>query len=162
MPLVQVFFLAVALAVSAVPEGLPVAITVALSIASGRMAARHVIVRALPAVEGLGACTMIASDKTGTLTCNELMISRVDLLADGTVGPGFRRGICAARCELRWTKRHWTPQPRRRSTRLASAGVLCNEATLREDRRGPCIWAIPSMSPSSGAGREAWGSTGST
>ncbi|MDD3762901.1 MAG: HAD-IC family P-type ATPase [Nevskiales bacterium] len=66
------FVFAVALAVSAIPEGLPVALTVALAIAARRMALRGAIVRRLPAVEGLGSCTLIASDKTGTLTCNEL------------------------------------------------------------------------------------------
>ena len=72
----QVFLLAVALAVSAIPEGLPVAMTVALSIATHRMAQRHVLVRHLPAVEGLGACTLIATDKTGTLTLNRLTLEQ--------------------------------------------------------------------------------------
>lgn len=73
----EIFFLGVALSVSAIPAGLPVAITVAMAIASNRMAKRNVIVRQLPAVEGLGSCTLIASDKTGTLTANKLTIKRL-------------------------------------------------------------------------------------
>lgn len=71
MDMTAVFFFVVALAVSAIPEGLPVALTVALSIATKRMAKRNVIVRRLNAVESLGSCTVIASDKTGTLTLNQ-------------------------------------------------------------------------------------------
>lgn len=86
MPWLEVFLVAVALAVSAIPEGLPVAVTVALSVATRRMAHRHVIVRRLTAVEGLGSCTYIASDKTGTLTMNRQTVQRV-VLADGSVPP---------------------------------------------------------------------------
>ena len=71
MDYTAIFFFVVALAVSAIPEGLPVALTVALSIATKRMAKRNVIVRKLTSVESLGSCTIIASDKTGTLTVNE-------------------------------------------------------------------------------------------
>jgi magnesium-transporting ATPase (P-type) len=83
MDLTSVFFFVVALAVSAIPEGLPVALTVALSIATRRMAKRNVIVRKLTSVESLGSCTVIASDKTGTLTVNE-QTARIILLPDGT------------------------------------------------------------------------------
>lgn len=72
MEVSEIFMLAVALAVSAIPEGLPVALTVALAISMHRMAKRHVIVRNLVAVEALGSCTYIATDKTGTLTVNQL------------------------------------------------------------------------------------------
>ena len=77
MPLDEIFLLAVALAVSAIPEGLPVALTVALAISMRRMARRHVIVRRLLAVEALGSCTIIATDKTGTLTVNQLTARKI-------------------------------------------------------------------------------------
>ncbi len=77
MPLAEIFLLAVALAVSVIPEGLPVALTVALAIGMRRMAKRHVIIRRLVAVEALGSCTFIATDKTGTLTVNQLTVRRI-------------------------------------------------------------------------------------
>jgi len=80
-----IFLMAVALAVAAVPEGLPVALTVALSIGVTRMARRNVVVRKLAAVEGLGSCTLIAADKTGTLTRNELSVQLVHLPERGDV-----------------------------------------------------------------------------
>lgn len=85
MPAYDVFFLAIALAVAAIPEGLPVAMTVALSIATSRMAKRNVIVRKLTAVEGLGSCTFIASDKTGTLTLNRQTVQTMWLPEAGTL-----------------------------------------------------------------------------
>jgi magnesium-transporting ATPase (P-type) len=77
MPPNEIFLLVVALAVSAIPEGLPVALTVALAIGMQRMAKRNVIVRRLVAVEALGSCTYIATDKTGTLTENQLTVRRI-------------------------------------------------------------------------------------
>ena len=82
MDITAIFFFVVALAVSAIPEGLPVALTVALSIATKRMAKRNVIVRKLTSVESLGSCTVIASDKTGTLTVNE-QTAKIILLSNG-------------------------------------------------------------------------------
>ncbi len=79
MPMAEIFLLAVALAVSAIPEGLPVALTVALAIGMRRMARRNVIIRKLVAVESLGSCTFIATDKTGTLTVNQLTARRIAL-----------------------------------------------------------------------------------
>lgn len=78
----NIFFFVVALAVASIPEGLPVAMTVALSVATHRMARRNVIVRRLTAVESLGSCTVIASDKTGTLTVNQQTVRAV-LLPNG-------------------------------------------------------------------------------
>ncbi|KQC08818.1 MAG: ATPase [Candidatus Cloacimonas sp. SDB] len=77
-----IFFFVIALAVSAIPEGLPVALTVALSIATRRMAKRNVIVSKLTSVESLGSCTVIASDKTGTLTVNQQTAKKI-VFADG-------------------------------------------------------------------------------
>ncbi|WP_276481779.1 cation-translocating P-type ATPase [Paraflavitalea pollutisoli] len=79
MPIMEIFFLMIAVGVSAIPEGLPVALTVGLSIGTRRMAKRNVIVRRLPAVEGLGSCTMIASDKTGTLTMDQQSVKKIVL-----------------------------------------------------------------------------------
>ena len=74
MTFYALFLFSVALAVSTIPEGLPVAITVALTSASLAMSKKNVIVRKLAAIEGLGSCTLIASDKTGTLTQNRLSV----------------------------------------------------------------------------------------
>ena len=71
VPYTEIFLTVVAFSLSAMPEGLPLALTMALTIASNRMAKKNVIVRKLNAAESLGSCTVIASDKTGTLTVNQ-------------------------------------------------------------------------------------------
>lgn len=131
MGVADVFFVAVALAVSAIPEGLPVAITVALAIAMARMARRNVLVRQLPAVEGLGSCTLIASDKTGTLTRNELTVRRLFIPGIGEVevaGEGYvpEGAVTYAGTHLDVT----AGAVRERVRRLARSVVLCNEASF--------------------------------
>ena len=75
----EIFLSVIALAVSAMPEGLPLALTMALTIGSNKMAKKNVIVRKLNSVESLGSCTVIASDKTGTLTVNEQTAKKIVL-----------------------------------------------------------------------------------
>ncbi|MFW5661164.1 MAG: cation-translocating P-type ATPase [Oceanicaulis sp.] len=132
----ELFLLTVALSVSAIPAGLPVAITVALSAGSNRMAKRNVIVRKLPAVEGLGACDVIASDKTGTLTQNRLTArsvrrgrdegAAIEVTGPGDTGDGaFRRDDT----EIDPADEDWL-------CKLIVSGALCNNAALDEGEDG--------------------------
>jgi magnesium-transporting ATPase (P-type) len=130
-----IFFFVVALAVSAIPEGLPVALTVALSIATKRMSGRNVIVRQLTAVESLGSCTMIASDKTGTLTVNQ-QTARLIVLPDGKAfalsGEGYNgEGEITTGDGVGVSQSAWY-----RLKRLARLAILANEASLVKEDGG--------------------------
>jgi len=134
MPPVEVLFFAVALAVAAIPEGLPVAITVALAIAMRRMSRRHVIVRRLAAVEALGSCTFIASDKTGTLTLNEMTARSVHLPGEAAAWPVEGGGLSV---EGGVTAPDAAGEAgRARLLALADAVALANEAALTEGPDG--------------------------
>ena len=113
--------MAIGLVVSTIPEGLPAALTVALSIGMGRMAKQNVIIRKLVAVEALGSCTFICSDKTGTLTVNELTIRKL-LLPDGKTLEVDGEGI-APGGQLHGLKSQAVMD-------LCTTGVLANESHL--------------------------------
>ena len=143
-PLTEVFFLAVALSVSAIPEGLPVGITVALSIASSRMAGRNVIVRRLSAVESLGSCTTIASDKTGTLTVNQQTVREI-LLPSGARLTVSGAGYAGEGTVLDAEGLVVPGAGSMPVLDLARAAVICNEGGLFQEPDGQWVFQGDAM-----------------
>lgn len=119
LPFQEVLVSVIALAVSAMPEGLPLALTMALTIASNKMAKRKVVAKRLNYVESLGSCTVIASDKTGTLTVNEQTAKKIVLPNDleyAISGSGYSIDGSVVGKKLEYAKE------------IAKLGVINNEA----------------------------------
>ncbi len=135
LELFEVFLLAVAAAVSAIPEGLPAVVTVVLAIGMRAMAARNAIIRKLVAVETLGSATVICSDKTGTLTMNEMTVQR--LYSDGQMIQVTGRGY-EPKGEFYRDGQSLNPAEDATLALMLRIGVLCNDALLTEDDGNQC------------------------
>jgi len=126
----DMFLAAVSMAVAAIPEGLPAVLTITLALGVQRMAQRNAIVRRLPAVEALGSVTTICTDKTGTLTKNEMTVQRVITAAQvfEVSGSGYapHGGFAIGGQEANLSEHICTQD-------LFRAGLLCNDAQLHEN-----------------------------
>ncbi len=151
----EMFMMVVALAASAIPEGLPAIMTVTLALGVQRMARRHAIIRRLPAVEALGSVTVICSDKTGTLTRNEMTVQRVVCAghAFDVGGVGYAPvGDCSIDGRI-IDVAHYPAL-----AMAVRAGVLCNDARLTE---ADGLWRVVG-DPTEGALLVLGGKTGFT
>ncbi|MCK5241854.1 HAD-IC family P-type ATPase [bacterium] len=126
----EMFMTAVATAISAIPEGLPVAVTIAMAIGMTRMAKQNAIIRKLPAVETLGSTTIIGSDKTGTLTKNEMTVK---LLYDGEHTYEFTGSGYAPEGEILHKQKPLPGEKANSLLQVLRIGLLCNEANVYEE-----------------------------
>jgi cation-transporting ATPase F len=132
-PAPEVFLSAVALAVGAIPEGLPAAVTIVLAIGVSRMAKRRAIIRKLPAVETLGSTTVVCSDKTGTLTENQMTVQRCWAAWQEFefTGVGYD-----SRGKVLLAEQHVRASSYPALWECLRAGVLCNDSLVAKDDRG--------------------------
>ncbi len=135
-PLALSFMVVVGLAVSAIPEGLPAVMTITLAIGVQRMARRNAIIRRLPAVETLGSVSVIGSDKTGTLTKNEMTVQNVRAASAllRVSGSGY-----APEGEFTSDGTRIDPLTDPVLEELIEAGLLCNDADVRHGEKG---WTV--------------------
>jgi P-type Ca2+ transporter type 2C len=130
-PILEMIIFGIALAVAVVPEALPAVVTISLAIGVQRMVKRNALIRRLPAVETLGSVSVIGSDKTGTLTRDEMTIRKVYV-----AGQVFDVSGAGYAPEGKITQNGEELQPGHRLSALAQAGVLASDASLALDEAG--------------------------
>ncbi|MEJ7843850.1 MAG: HAD-IC family P-type ATPase, partial [Rubrobacter sp.] len=142
-PVADALLAAIALAVAAIPEGLPAIITISLAVGVRRMAGRHVIIRRLPAVETLGSTTVINTDKTGTLTRNEMTVK--ELWTPGKVGAAYALGGTGYDPEgdLLDGDGNSVGEVPEHLEELARAVLLCNDASMNDAEGGRTVAGDP-------------------